>query len=264
MKHVLKFAVLIFIISNFISCSKNNSNQASGNSITMIPSTEITKFISPTIALTQTPVPSITQKPTDIPEDLPKPTENTNLNEYQLCGLKLMATEDDIIDNLGNKYGRIYDAYDACAWAELRCHMLYEGITVTTKRSLRINDNDIEGEDLLSEIDVYSPEYTTNRGIKVGDSLDDVLETYHMNGYYEFNNYSEKHNMICTMLSERMNHDDRYVNYNYEFDYGEFEKVAYIYMLDEENPNRRPSLIFLFHGDIVTHIILYNWMYEVV
>lgn len=86
-----------------------------------------------------------------------------------------------------------------------------------------------------------------------------------MNGYYSFDQYPEEYDKICAMLSERSNHTGKYSKYNYDFNYGEIEKVAYLSWYDEHNHlSYRPALIFLFDEDIVTHIILYDWTYEVV
>lgn len=258
MKHVFKFIIMILVALNFIGCSKDdNLNQVTNNSITVTPK------ITSSLDLSSTQVPTISLAPTELQGEV----IDSNLYEYQLCGLSINATEKKIIDIIGKpKYSLNYYIEDGAAWSELRCMMEYDGLMIRTGKQLKMSVDDEDGEYLLSEIDIYTPEYTTYRGIKVGDSIDMVKKQY--NKIQNFSlldvDKSLKGDMIYDMLTRKnrpkLNGEPEYVS---DFNYGEFEKFGYIYYLDEKNLGSRPALIFLFHDDIVTHIILYNWFYEI-
>lgn len=193
---------------------------------------------------------------------------NLTIDEYQLCGLTINSTESQIVDALGKpKYALDYYLFSGSAWEELRCMMEYDGIKIRTGKQLKMTMDDVDGEYIVSQIDVFTPEYATYSGIKVGDSIDEVTKAYKDIPIFTFNDADSylEGNMIYNMLTRKnrpkLNGDD---GYQADIDYGEYEKFAYIYYFDEKNPSLRTCLIFLFHNDTVTHIILYNWLYEVV
>lgn len=262
MKYILNFILLFLVTITLIGCLKHNTVQITTDELT----TSTTKEIK--IPLTISPTISIAQNPTNQTVEESETIKNTNMDEYQLCGLTINATEKQIIDKLGKpKHNLNYYLYDGVAWAELRCMMEYDGFTIRTGKQLKMTVDAEDSDYLLSEIDVFTPEYATYSGIKVGDSLDEVKKTYPNIQEFSINDSATSldGNMIYNMLTRKdrpkLNGD---AGYQADFDYGVYAKFAYIYYFDDKNPSSRSSLIFLFHNDIVTHIILYNWLYEMV
>lgn len=249
--------IIIFILLTSTGCTNKNELKETD---TVTDKTFLSnESITPTVAASSTKEPTV--KLTD-------GMINLNLDEYQLCGLTINSTESQIIDVLGKpKYPLDYYVYGSNAWSELRCLMEYDGIKIRTSKQLKMNVDEEDGDYLLSVIDVYKPDYTTHSGIQVGDSMEDVKNAYNDIPIFTFDTLdtSLEGNMIYHMLTRKdrpkVNGDD---GYEVDFDYGYFESFAYIYYFDEENPSLRTSLTFLFQNDIVTHIILYNWLYEVV
>lgn len=255
MKYALNYIFMIFIVLSFIVCSKDDSAPIVDSLITTTPAIGISL------------IPTVSIFPTNLAEEETPKSENSNIDEYQICGLTINDTEETIIDKLGKpKHNLDYYLYDGVAWAELRRMMRYDGLTIRTGKQLKMSVDDEDGDYLLSEIDIFTPEYATYRGIIVGDSFKEVEKAYkNLENYtYLDMDTSLEGDMIYRMLMRedrpKINGDDGYES---DFTYGEYEKIAYIYAFDEENPIR-PSLIFLFHNDMVTHIILYHWLYEVI
>lgn len=251
------FIISIFILLTITGCANTKRLKKTETNIdeTFLDEVSTTTSINPS---------SINQPAVELADG----TINLTLDEYQLCGLTINSTESQIVDVLGKPKNALdYYLFSGSAWAELRCLMEYDGITIRTGKQLKMTVDDEDGEYLLSVIDVFTPDYTTYSGIKVGDSMDDVTKAYNDIPIITFNTMesSFEGNMIYNMLTRKnrpkLNGDD---GYQADFDYGQYEKFAYIYYFNEENPSLRTSLIFLFHNDTVTHIILYNWLNEVV
>lgn len=257
MRYFSILIISIFILSTITGCANKKQLQ------------ETNRIIDKTILDEVSTTPSINSTTINLPAlALADGSINLTLDEYQLCDLTINSTEIQIVDVLGKPKNALdYYLFSGSAWAELRCLMEYDGIRIRTGKQLKTTVDDEDGEYLLSEIDVFTPDYTTYSGIKVGDSMDDVTKAYKDIPIITFNaaNPSFEGNMIYNMLTRKnrpkLNGDD---GYQADFDYGQFDKFAYIYYFDEDNPSLRTSLIFLFHNETVTHIILYNWLYEVV
>jgi hypothetical protein len=47
----------------------------------------------------------------------------------------------------------------------------------------------LDGIDMIDEIDVYQTDYTTSKGISIGDSLEDVMAAYGESGFLEGSSY---------------------------------------------------------------------------
>jgi hypothetical protein len=184
-------------------------------------------------------------------------TINYDYDEYSILGLQLLDSYDKVIQTLGEPKEKSYEVIGTFHVTDQRLYtyMHYENMIVTVQKYFD-TDQYISQEGIV-EIDIYGSDYKTKRGIKVGDSIDKVKEAYAIK--YVFNYGNDPRYAIISDFYNRVNYLEIYKKRDFFFDYGNINKIAYIInpQRSEEKPFP-PALIFLFDGDKVSHIILYN------
>jgi hypothetical protein len=190
-----------------------------------------------------------------------KPNRSITLNfddkEYNLLGLKLRDSYEKVIQTLGEPKEKSYEVIGTFKITDQRLYtyMYYEDMIVTTQKFF--DTDKYKSQEGVIEIDVSGDEYSTPKGVRVGDSVDAVTKAYAINNVFKYE--KDSNDNIVRVLYNRVNGLEVYKKRDFFYDYGEIDKIAYIlYAERDEEHFYPPALIFLFNNDKVTHIILFN------
>ena len=183
--------------------------------------------------------------------------EKKTQEQYDLLNLSIGDSEESVIDLYGEPEGRCYEVVGTYPLQDqsLYTYLIYEDKTITVRSFLEQSEEYASYNGVI-EIDVYGGSYETSKGIKIGDSLDDVMKMYEITKVYD---YGEKDGLVSELIANRVEHTEIYEKRDFSYEYGKIDKIAYILSpeKDEEHCNI-PALIFLISEDKVTHIITTN------
>ena len=183
--------------------------------------------------------------------------EKKTQEQYDLLNLSIGDTEERVIDLYGEPEGRCYEVVGTYPLQDqsLYTYLIYEDKTITVRSFLEQSEEYASYNGVI-EIDVYGGSYETSEGIKIGDSINDVIAKYGSSRVYD---YGEKDGLVSELIANRVEHTETYEDRDFLYDYGKIDKIAYILSpeKDEEHCNI-PALIFLISEGKVTHIITTN------
>jgi hypothetical protein len=178
-------------------------------------------------------------------------TYSSDKKDYELLNLEIGDSEEEVLKTYGEPNGKEYAVAGTYGITSQRLYtyMLYDDKTILLQKFF--DETEGNTNNCIVEMEVSGTDYTTSRGIKVGDSLNDVVNAYDIDYVYP---YGEQEGMIAQMIYERKQMTGRYARQNHFYDYGDVEKIAYV-LCDKKSSNI-PALIFLFQNDKVTRIIV--------
>ena len=117
---------------------------------------------------------------TQTAEDVSGPfNENDMIFVYNGVSYPISTEAQPLLDVFGSDYEEI--TAPSCSFDGEDKQFIYDFATVYTYP--------VDGVDLLNEIYVYDGDFTTNRGISLGDTLDDVIEAYGEGGFEDGTSY---------------------------------------------------------------------------
>ncbi len=180
--------------------------------------------------------------------------------DFILAGFKQLDSMDTVMELFGEPLDKSYTVRGTYKIQDqyLLTNMYYEDVIISIRDFFRDGYQDIEG---IVEINITGDTYPTARGVRVGDTVDRVKEIYGMDEVLEID--GEIPNVLKTDLYNKVNHLEAYTDDKFFYEYGgengRPESMVYIeYSDDGDSRIRPPVLVFLFHNDVVTNIILYN------
>ena len=117
---------------------------------------------------------------TQTAEDISGPfNENDMIFEYNGVSYPISTEAQPLLDVFCSDYEEI--TAPSCSFDGEDKQFIYDFATVYTYP--------VDGVDLINEIYVYDGDFTTNRGISLGDTLDDVIEAYGEGGFEDGTSY---------------------------------------------------------------------------
>ncbi len=180
--------------------------------------------------------------------------------DFVIAGLRQLDSIERVKELLGEPLEQSYTVRGDFRVQDqyLLTNLYYKDIIISIREFFKDGYEQIEG---LVEINITGNTYQTARGIRVGDTADKVKETYGLSDIYQID--SDAANVFRTDLFNRMNHLDIYSDDKFFYEYGKEagvpEAFAYVeYSSGQDNSAQPPILVFLFHDNIVTNIILLN------
>lgn len=192
-------------------------------------------------------------------QSLPVPFINEK-DEYDLMGLSIGDSRKKVIE----LYGEADECLDRevvgnCLLTDqcLYTYMDYKDKSVTIRKYF----DDTKGYDYqngIVEMYVTGGNYQTKRGIHIGSTLDEVKEKYGIENVFELGQKNPgAHADIPDLIRIRNEHCG--TDIRHFFEYGDFEKIAYVVSWKKfEDHCNIPALIFLFHDDAVSCIMVIN------
>ena len=113
-------------------------------------------------------------------EDMSGPfNENDMIFVYNGVSYPISTEAQPLLDVFGSDYEEI--TAPSCSFDGEDKQFIYDFATVYTYP--------MDGVDLINEIYVYDGDFTTSRGISLGDILDDVIEAYGEGGFEDGSSY---------------------------------------------------------------------------
>ena len=241
MKKNLVFFICFFQVILLIGCSFKNRNES--------PQEKTVSNENDTLTPNKDPSQDLTNDAQGI-------TYCSDFKEYTLLDLSVDESYHKIIKKFGEPIEKGYDVVGTFHITDqsLYTYMYYSNMFITTRNFF---DENYTKENGIIEIDINGGDYETQKGVKIGDSLDTVTKLYDINFIFPYEKDSS--NEIVNMIYNRINGTEYYTNRFMFYDYGTVDKIAYIISdIKDEEHNSIPALIFLFNNDKVTHIIFYN------
>ena len=185
------------------------------------------------------------------------PTYNSEKEQYDFLGLSIGDAENTVIELYGEPEGKCYEVVGTYPLQDqsLYTYLLYDDKTITVRKFFDESNNYLNQNGII-EMEVHQGDYETTKGIKIGDSIDDVLSKYEIKYFYE---YGEKDGLISELIYNRVEKTETYTTRDFFYDYGDIDKVVYILSAEKfEDHCNIPALIFLIYEDKVSHIIVTN------
>lgn len=187
----------------------------------------------------------------------PKATFSSDKSLYTLLDLSIGDSEERVVELYGEPTGRCYEVVGTYPLHDqsLYTYFIYEDKMIVVQQFFDESGR-YDNQNGVVEIEISSGEYTTTKGIQIGDSVEDVKEKYGIAYVYD---YGENDGLVSTLIYERAEGIRDIMNREFSYDYGSFDGVAYV-LSDErfDDCNSIPAIIFLMNEGKVTRIIMMN------
>lgn len=132
--------------------------------------------------------------------------------------------------------------------------MNYKDKAITVQRYM--DDEEETYRNGVVEVEVFGGDYETQDGIKVGDSLEKVTETYDIPKVFD---YGTRDDEVSSVIWERAEHAERYADSEAVYDYGMIDQIASVTSNERfERYLNVPALVFLIKDGCVSRMILMN------
>lgn len=183
----------------------------------------------------------------------PEPTFSSDKALYSLLDLSIGDSEERAVELYGEPAGRCYEVVGTYPFQaqSLYTYLIYEDKMIVVRKFF---DTGYDKQNGVVEIEIKSGGYASAKGIKIGDSVEDVKEKYGIGYVYD---YGENDGLVSTLMYERAEGIRDIMGREFSYEYGDFDGAAYV-LSDErfEDHNSIPAVIFLMNEGKVTRIIM--------
>lgn len=178
--------------------------------------------------------------------------------EYVLSGLTLGAKQKAVTRVFGEPDGICYDVGGTYQVTEQRMYRYldYADQMVLIRKFLA---DGYEKQNGLCEIEAKSGKITTKRGVKTGDSVQKVTDTYGIQTVWDYpaDETEASHSPLPVQLIYERKERVNFFSRGYFFDYGDVDKIAFVTSeVRSEQTGGLLCLIFLFEDEALSRIIL--------